>query len=143
MNDAKDLINCSPGRKPWPLLRFPLCRGEDGVDGFDQEYLDMLCFMIEGKICQSASADEISFIHCCCENGSVLSNPVGKTGMIICDITKKSDFTEPNTVCGIMRKLQGSGDVLFYCSPCAGGSTWQRLNLELAKRHGLENMIVK
>ena len=28
----------------------------------------------------------------------------------------------------------GLDDVFVYCSPCTGGSTWQRLTLDLAKR---------
>ena len=43
----------------------------------------------------------------------------------------------------IIRKLRGPGDVLFYSSPCTGGSTWQRLNLALAKRKHWDNTIVR
>ena len=35
VNDARDVINCSLGCKPWVMLRFALCRGEDSVDGLD------------------------------------------------------------------------------------------------------------
>ena len=42
----------------------------------------------------------------------------------------------------IIQSIKGRGDVFFYCSPCTGGSTWQRLNLELDKRTGWEKTIV-
>ena len=43
----------------------------------------------------------------------------------------------------VIKKIKGLGDIFFYCSPCTGGSTWQRLNLELAKRKDWNNTIVK
>ena len=43
----------------------------------------------------------------------------------------------------IIRNIKGKGDIFLYCSPCTGGSTWQRLNLELAKRKGWNSNIVK
>ena len=67
MNDTTDVINCSPGCKPWTLVRFALCRGEDKIDGFDKESLDMFGFVLEGKTSQSVPADDKSFIHCCCD----------------------------------------------------------------------------
>ena len=36
MNEAIDVINSSPGCKPWTLVRFALCRCEDEIDGFDK-----------------------------------------------------------------------------------------------------------
>eukprot|EP00975_Prorocentrum_lima_P047740 9981925-Prorocentrum_lima.AAC.1 len=33
-----------------------------------------------------------------------------------------------------MRGIKGAGDVLFYSSPCTGGSSWQRINTEHARR---------
>ena len=59
------------------------------------------------------------------------------------DIKKERDFTDKNTANDIMRNIKGLGDVLFYCSSCTGGSTWQRLNLELARRKCWESMIVR
>ena len=129
MNDAKDVIHCSPGCKPWLMLRFAQCRGEDSVDGFDREYLEILGFVLQRKACQSVPADEKSFIHCCCENGRLLPNPVGGTHMQIVDVTTETDFTDQRTVNDAIRKLKGPGDILFYCSPCTGGSAWQKLNL--------------
>ena len=142
VNDARDVINCSLGCTPWVMMRSALCRGEDNVDGFDREYLEILGFVLERKTCQSVPADEKSVINCCCENGSLLSNPVGLTHMRIVDMTKETDFTDQRTVNDIICKLRGPGDILFYCSPCTGGSTWQRLKLDLAKRNGWESTIV-
>ena len=56
---------------------------------------------------------------------------------------RSKTFTTPKTVTDIIKQKQGLGDVFFYCSPCTGGSTWQQLNLELAKRKGYEGMFVK
>ena len=63
--------------------------------------------------------------------------------MKITDITKEDGFTNVSTVKAIIKKIKGPGDIFFYCSPCIGGSTWQRLNLELAKRKGWNNTILK
>ena len=62
----------------------------------------------------------------------MLSNPVDNKKMTIYDVTKEQDFVDPKTVDGIIRRLKGPGHVFFYCSLCTVGSTWQRLNLELA-----------
>ena len=32
MSEATDVINCSPGCRPWTLMRFALCRGEARID---------------------------------------------------------------------------------------------------------------
>ena len=92
VNDAKDVVHCRPECRPWLMLRFARCRCEDCTDGFDREYLEMLGFVLQRKACQSVPADEKSFIHCCCENGSLLSNPVGGTHMKIVDVTQETDF---------------------------------------------------
>ncbi len=63
--------------------------------------------------------------------------------MKIIDIVKEDDFTKSSTVQRIIQQIRGLGDIFFYCSPCTGGSTWQRLNLELAKRKGWNKTIVK
>ena len=47
VNDERDAILCSLGCKPWVMLLFALCHGEDSVDGFDREYLEMLGFVLE------------------------------------------------------------------------------------------------
>ena len=45
-------------------MRFALCRGEDKIDGFVKEYLEMFGFAMYGKPSQSVPVDERSFIHC-------------------------------------------------------------------------------
>ena len=77
------------------------------------------------------------------KKGNLLSRPTEGKDMKIVDITKGDDFTSANTVKDVIRQIRGPGDIFFYCSPCTGGSTWQRLNLELAKRKGWNNPIVK
>ena len=73
------------------MLRFAQCRGEDSTDGFDQEYLEMLGFALQRKACQSVPADEKYFSHCCCEDGSLLPNPIGGSHMKIVDVTSETD----------------------------------------------------
>ena len=103
----------------------------------------MLGFILNGKTNQSVPADEKSFIHCCCESGSLLPNPIIQTSMKVIDKSKEREFTDKSTADDIMRSIKGLGDVFFDCCPCAGGSTWQRLDLELAKRNGWENAIIR
>ena len=57
--------------------------------------------------------------------------------MKIVDVTKETDFTDQRTVNDVIR------DIFFSCSPCTGGSAWQKLNLDLAKRKGWESTIVR
>eukprot|EP00969_Alexandrium_andersonii_P324863 14354415-Alexandrium_andersonii.AAC.1 len=52
----------------------------------------------------------------------------------VVDITKCEDFTDSSTVAVTMRSIRGAGDVLFFSSPRAGGSSWQRINTEHARR---------
>eukprot|EP00969_Alexandrium_andersonii_P105743 4664292-Alexandrium_andersonii.AAC.1 len=52
----------------------------------------------------------------------------------VVDITKHEDFTDASTVAVTMRGIRGAGDVFFYSSPCTGGSSWQRINTEHARR---------
>ena len=73
----------------------------------------MLCFVLEGKTSQSVPVDEKSFIHCCCENGSLLSNQIGGASMKVVDVTTERDFTNKSAVHDITWKLKGPGDVLF------------------------------
>ena len=116
VNDAKDVIHCSGGFRPWLMLRFAQCRGEDCTDGFDREYPEMLGFVLQRKACQSVPADEKSFIHCCFEDGSLLSNPVRGTRMKIVDVTKETDFTDQRTVNDVIRKLPGLEIFYFLLS---------------------------
>ena len=46
--------------------------------------------------------------------------------MKIIEVTQETDFTDQRTVNDVIRKLKGPGDVFFYCSPCTGGSAWQK-----------------
>ena len=93
---------------------------------------------------RSAQADDTVFVHCCCaKKGNIVAKPVEGQGLKIHDVTKEHDLTGSKTVREIIQNIKGLGDVFLYCSPCAGGSTWQRLNLELAKRKGWNKTIEK
>ena len=98
----------------------------------------MLGFTLKTVVVQSVTTGERSLVHCCCcEKGKLLSNPVDDTKMKIHYISNMK------TVDGIIRKLSGPADVFFYCSPCTGGSAWQRLNLELEKKRNWAETVVK
>ena len=144
ISSSRNTVKCYAGRKPWTLLRFALEKKEESIDGFDKQYLSMLGFSLRTTKDQSAVADvdkivtndqsvssdeQATFIHCCCEKESLLSRPTEGKDMKIIDIVKEDDFTKSSTVKRIVKQLRGPGDVFFYCSPCTGGSTWQRLNL--------------
>ena len=66
----------NPGRTPWLLVRFARLPKEDKLDGYDREYWRQLGFTLGADGIQSASTDEKSLMHCCCEEGSLLSNPI-------------------------------------------------------------------
>ena len=108
-------------------MRFALNPYEDQIDGHDREYLHMLGFVLGTVVAQSVKTDERYVVHCCCEKGSLLSNPVNSTNVETHDVTKSQDFTDPKTAQDIIRQLRGPGDVSFTVRP-AQGSTWQRLN---------------
>ncbi|MFM7984222.1 MAG: hypothetical protein ACKPKO_33360, partial [Candidatus Fonsibacter sp.] len=59
----------------------------------------------------------------------------------IIDVTAEDDFTSGITIRKVIRSIRTAADVFFYCSPCTGGSSWQRLNLELARRKGWKHTI--
>ena len=57
---------------------------------------------------QLVKTDKRYFAHCCCEKGSLLSNPVNGATVKIQDATKEQDFTnQQNTAQDIIRKLRG------------------------------------
>ena len=37
--------------------------------------------------------NKVTFVHCCCEKGNIISKPVEGQGVKITDITKEDDFT--------------------------------------------------
>ncbi|MFM7980526.1 MAG: hypothetical protein ACKPKO_14535, partial [Candidatus Fonsibacter sp.] len=37
-------VGCKMGDKPWFLIQFALCRGENSIDGYDRQYLTDLGF---------------------------------------------------------------------------------------------------
>ena len=61
--------------------------------GLIKSFFEMLGFVLEGKTSQSVPAHEKSLVHCCCESGSLLSNPSGGTSTKVVDVMKEKDFT--------------------------------------------------
>ena len=59
------------------------------------------------------SDDKVTFVHCCCERGNILSRPPEGKYMKISDVTKEDDFTHANTVKGVTRQIRGPGDIFF------------------------------
>ena len=128
--------------KVW-LTRFGDDRASRQLDGFDLYELDRLGFD-NNVACTFAPVDGASnrvrprnFIHCCCEKGALLSRPYRRDPQLTSiEVTQEQDFRSESTVKTIASKLSGPGDLFFYCSPCCGGSPWQRLNIHLAAKKG-------
>ena len=85
------------------LLRFALGRKAESIDGFDKQYLAMLGFSLRsakdqlvvvdvadksGKDRSVVTDDKVTFVHCCCEKGNILSKPIEGKGVKVTDITK-------------------------------------------------------
>ena len=123
-------------------MRFARLPKEDQLDGHDRDYLQQLGFRMGYDNHQSAETDEKTFIHCCSEEGHISSSPIQGSKISVMDITKEHDFCNAKTVNNVIEKIKGVRDVFFYCSPCTGESTWERLNLEIAKRQGKHDTII-
>ena len=90
---------------------------------------------VNGDMAQSRT-----FVHACCETGSLLSRPtVSSIGCKMVDITKEDDFTDKHGTDMAIKGIIGPRDTLFFSSPCTGGSPWQRINL----LRGGDRMLVK
>ena len=120
------------------------------LDGFDVQELMSMGFVV-GSVCAPALLDgpsnrvsPRSCIHCCCEKCSLLSRPF-KPGswMNSIEITQAEDFRCGETVKRVVSAINGPGDLSFYCSPCCGGSPWQRLNLHLAAKKGWQPTMIR
>ena len=48
------------------------------------------------------------------KKGNLLSRPTEGKDMKIVDIMKEDDFTNANTVKGVIRHIEGTGDIFFY-----------------------------
>ncbi|MFM7986598.1 MAG: hypothetical protein ACKPKO_45515, partial [Candidatus Fonsibacter sp.] len=57
-------------------------------------------------------------------------------------VTAAYEFTKERTVKHVLRSIRTAADVFCYCSPCFGSSSWQRLNLELARKKGWKHTVV-
>ena len=77
-------MKCCVGSKPWMLVRFALNNKSEYLDGFGKQYLDMLGFIVKSgdnqlalvdgaSRCRKAQADDSVFVHCCFEEGNLLS----------------------------------------------------------------------
>ena len=87
ISSSREVVQCCAGRKPWMLLRFALGRKEEVIDAFDKQYLNMLGFSLKSEKDQlaladaaggrrkdrSVTADDVVFVHCCCEKHAICS----------------------------------------------------------------------
>ena len=101
------------------------------LDGYTRDFLTSFGFRL-GE-CPAAAVTNY-FIHCCCEKGSLLSRPYNPTGPSkFVDITKEEDFTTEKGFSLAIEHVHGPRDSFFYCSPCTGGSAWNRFNAAVAR----------
>ncbi|MFM7989229.1 MAG: hypothetical protein ACKPKO_58935, partial [Candidatus Fonsibacter sp.] len=89
------------------------------------------------------SQDDANFIHCCCAGGSLLSRPWSDDHVTTIEVTTADEFTKESTFKHVIRSIRTAADVLFYCSPCIGDSSWQRLKLDLARKKGWKRTVVR
>ena len=85
-------------------------------------------------------------VHCCCERGNLLSNPVEQRfgeKLRFLNITKEVDFLTKQALQRVLSSITGPGDMFFYCSPCTGGSMWQNFNLVKALLRGSYATVLK
>ena len=59
------------------------------------------------------------------------------------EIPQEEDFRCGDTVRRVISAMNGPGDLFVYCSPCCGGSPWQRLNLHLAVKKGWQSTMIR
>ena len=86
---------------------------------------------------RAAKRGEATLVHCCCDEGSLLSRPRTEVGPTHCvDVTANDEFTPEVGFRKAKQAITGPTSTLFYCSPCRGGSAWQRLNLARAIARG-------
>ena len=112
------------------------CPAFDKLGKFDHEALRSVGFDVpeQSPLCPALAHEARRSIHCCCEPGNLLSDRANAKFEVY-DNTKEDDFTTEATMEWVKQTLQDPGDVLFYCSPCTGGSPWQAFNL--AKHAGV------
>ena len=85
-----------------------------------------------------------TLVHCCSEKGNLLSRPYLPGGaQKFVDITKEDDFTTDKGFMKTISHVQGPQDTLFFCSPCTGGSAWNRFNEAKAKEKGWTQTLIK
>jgi hypothetical protein len=75
-SNAADTFRCHSGTFPWLLVRSARLPKEDHLDGNDRDYLQQLVFLMGNDNLQSAETEERTFLHCCCEEGNILSSPI-------------------------------------------------------------------
>eukprot|EP00974_Lingulodinium_polyedra_P014791 1431104-Lingulodinium_polyedra.AAC.1 len=67
------------------------------------------------------------FVHCCCEPVTKVSSAMAED-MRVVNVAQEHGFCRQETVKSIREFIRGPNDVLFYSSPCTGGSSLQRVN---------------
>eukprot|EP00974_Lingulodinium_polyedra_P010826 1042267-Lingulodinium_polyedra.AAC.1 len=63
--------------------------------------------------------------------------------MLVRNITEQHDFTTVDARDNVCNTVSQPGDVVFYSSPCTGGSPRQRMNAARASRNGCSRFCVR
>ena len=120
------------------------------MERMEHEFLNEIGFRyihtpVPGRVAMASTVSEEkrTLVHCCCEKGSLMSRPYVKTPMNFVDITKEDDFTTEEGYQKAISSIKGPEDTFFYCSPCTGGSLWQRLNEKRARLKGRQDTLLK
>ena len=132
------------------LVRYASDRAVQQLDEFDTHALGKLGFWSEAACASEISdgaSDRVrpcSFVHCYCEKGALLSKPFRRDlPLNTIEITQEHDFRSKDKMQRVMSPLRGLGDLLFFCSPCCGGSPCQRLNIHVAAKRGWQSTVVR
>ena len=120
------------------------------MERMEHEFLNEIGFRyihtpVPGRVAlaSTVSEEKRTLVHCCCEKGSLMSRPYVKFPMNFVDVTKEDDFTTEKGYQKAISSIKGPEDTFFYCSPCTGGSLWQRLNEKRARLKGRQDTLLK
>ena len=146
----KEQITCASGKGKMWLTRFGDDKASRQLDEFDLHELckfglwtDTACVteVLDGA---SNRVHPRNFVHCCCEKGALLSRPSHKEPRLTTvEITQDNDLRSAETIAKVVSQLSGPRNLWFCCSPCCGGSPWQRLNMHLAAKKGWQSTMIR
>ena len=100
------------------------------------DYTTNTKYSSENKV-NNESVTYHTFVHGCCEKGSLLTRPTAlSSGCKFLEITKEHDMRTREAIDACKQSIKGPEDTFFWCSPCTGGSSRQTYNIAKAFQTG-------